>query len=431
MSTVPPIRFHEERGFRVKRSSLLVISVLVLGLLLAGVLAGCGSTSDEATTTVPSEATTTTGAVSTDTTVAVTTTLSAGDTGVDYPNIIFSTLKGLGKGEVDAEAWRNSEAGQKMVEESRNGFLYKNEMDPAVLAYWDALGMKKEMHDGADPLLKWASYTPVVALAADNTAVYPVVFDFVGGEKLIFSAEGHGLAHLGAKKGFITVCPANPVSNDSEAITPGGQVVRILDALEAGGYPIDRSRVYVCGMSAGGVATSMTGLEFPQVVAAVAMHSSLAVLNTAEGGSPPFFTPPSDYAKAMDYGLPMMAVAGDHDFSQLPIKTAGIIDGLNLWLQVNDCPTQLTLEGSLDAQATSTDPAVKQTGIVGDKNWTKTIGGAVYDGAEYYRADGVKMVEVVCVENLPHWMSPGFAELAWDFMSRFSRGADGQLIVAQ
>ena len=413
----------------MKRSFVLVASALLLGLLFIGALAGCGG--EATTTTVASEPTTTTGAVSTDTT-------TAGDTGVDYPNIIFSTLKGLGKGEVDAEAWRNSEAGQKMIEENRNTFLYKNEMDPAVLAYWDSLGMKKEMHDADDPLLKWASYTPVKALAADTTTVYPVVFDFVGGEKLIFSAEAHGIAHLGAKEGYITICPSNPVSmglgGAATDLTPGGQVVRILDALEAGGYAIDRSRVYVAGMSAGGVASAKAGLEFPEVITAIAMHSSLAVLNTAQdqsAGSIPFFTPASDYTKAMDYGVPMLAVAGDHDFAQLPIKTEGIIGGLNLWLQVNDCPTQLTLEDSLAAQASSTDEAVKAIGVVGDKMWTEPILGIVHHGAEFFRADGVKMVEIVCVTDLPHWPSPGFAELAWDFMSRFSKDTDGKLIVAQ
>jgi dienelactone hydrolase len=413
----------------MKRSLLAVINLLLLGLLAVGLLAGCGG--ETTTTTTANEPTTTTGAATTDTTAAApTTTLSAGDTGADYPNIVYNTFKGLGKGELDVEAWKATVAAQKSIEYQRNLFLYKNEMDPAVIAYFEALGVKKEMHDADNPDLKWASYTPLAALAADNAAVYPVVFDFVGGERLIFSAEGHGFAHVGAKEGFITICPANPVSNKSDAITPGGQVVRILDALETQGYPIDRSRVYVAGMSAGGVATATAGLEFPNVIAAVAMHSSLAVLSTAAEGSMPFFTPASDYTKAMDYGLPMMAIAGDHDFAQLPIKSEGIIDGLNLWLQVNDCPTQLTADDSLAAQASSTDPAVKAIGIVGDKMWTQTIDGVVHYGAEFNRADGVKMVEVVCVTNLPHWPSGDFPELAWDFMSRFSRGADGKLVVA-
>ena len=269
--------------------------------------------------------------------------------------------------------------------------------------------------------------------AGGTTAKLPVVFDFVGGERVIFYAEGHGFAHYGATKGYITVCPANPVANQSTALTPGGQVVRILDALEAAGYPIDRSRVYVVGMSAGGVATATTGLEIPSVVAAVAMHSSIAVMNTEPDatGTVPFSTPAGDYTKAMDYQMPLLAEAGDHDMAMLPISTEGVINGLNLWLQVNGCSTQLDPAATLAAAATSTDAAVKAIGVTGDKMWTETIDGVVNYGAEFNRADGVKMVELICVANLPHQVSGSFPEIAWDFMSRFSRDVDGNLVVAK
>ncbi|MBN1631187.1 MAG: hypothetical protein JW990_15610 [Thermoleophilia bacterium] len=406
----------------MKRSCIVLIGALLFGVLIGGLLAACG---DDATTTT---------AGPTETTAAApTTTLSSGDSGADWPNIIWNTVKGLSKGTIDIEWWQTTEAAQKTAEYQRNVFLFKNEMDPAVLAYWEGLGMKKEMHDAGDELLKWASYTPAAALESGNTAVYPVVFDFVGGERLIFSAEGHGFAHVGAKEGFITICPTNPLGVESAALTPGGQVVRILDALEAGGYPIDRSRVYVVGMSMGGVATAAACLEFPEVVAAGAMHSSLSVLNSAQDpeSTIPFFTPAADYEKAMDYSMPLLVVAGDRDFSQLPIKTEQIIGGINLWLQVNGCPTQLSFEECMDAQATSTDEAVKAIGVVGDAMWTETIGGVEHHGAEFFREDGVRMFEIVCVTNLPHWPSGGFPELAWEFMSRFSRDAEGKLVVTE
>jgi pimeloyl-ACP methyl ester carboxylesterase len=396
---------------KMKKLCPLMVSLLLLGVLAAVLLAGCGGTQPTTTTT----------------TVA-----RVGDTGVDWPNQLFKFYKGLGKGEVDIEAFKVTASAQKTVEYQSNFYLFKNEMDPAVLGYWEALGMKKELHDADNLDLKWASYTPVKALAAGNTAKYPVVFDFVGGERLIFSAEAHGFAYVGATKGFITICPANPVSNGTDTITPGGQVVRILDALEAGGYPIDRSRVYVVGMSAGGVATAMTGLEIPNVVAGVAMHSSLAVLNTVadESGQARFATSADNYAKAMEYGMPMLALAGDHDMAMLPIKSTSTLEGLNLWLKADGCPT-LDPAAALAAAATSTDEAAKNLGFVGGKMWTKTIDGVVHYGAEFDRADGTKMVELICVTNSPHWPSGQFPELAWDFLSRFSRDAQGNLVVAK
>jgi hypothetical protein len=69
--------------------------------------------------------------------------------------------------------------------------------------------------------------------------------------------------------------------------------------------------------------------------------------------------------------------------------------------------------------------------VPGDKTWTQTIDDVVYHGVDYFRADGVKMIEIVGVENHPHWVSAAYPEMAWQFMSKFSKDADGNLIVAR
>ena len=153
----------------------------MLGLLTVGLLAGCGSSGPATTTTV---------------------TYPVGDTGVVLPDAVYADFKTLGKGKLDVEAWKVTVAAQETVENKRNSFLYKNEMDPAVLAYWEALGLKKEMHDADEPALKWASYTPLKALEDGDSAVYPVVFDFVGAERVIFYAESHGVARRGRHGGL-------------------------------------------------------------------------------------------------------------------------------------------------------------------------------------------------------------------------------------
>jgi poly(3-hydroxybutyrate) depolymerase len=420
----------------VKKSSLALIGVVLLCAVTASLLAGCGgAATEETTTTAAGQATTTSVAGSTDTTEVASTDATA--PAVDYPQVIYSIWEGMGGAGFDLDKWKATAAAAKLLAMEKNGFIYTDEMDPAVLAYWDALGVKKELHDADDPALKWASYTPVAALEAGSTTKCPVVFCFHGGGGTIFQAEGYGIADLGAKKGYITVCPGTPgaatLDQVTEGLTAGGQVVRVLDALEAEGYPIDRSRVYVTGQSMGGMASAWAGLEMPEVVTAIAMHSSGAALNTDPSGvgQVSLSIPAGDYAKAMNYDVPMYLELGDFDFAQLPIKTEGIISGLNLWLQLNNCPTQVKLADSLAAAASSTDPAVKLIGLAGDKTWTETIDGVVYHAVDYFRADGVKMVEIVGVENQPHWVTAAYPELAWDFMSKFSKDADGNLIVAK
>ena len=334
----------------MKKSFWVVLGVILLGVLAVGLLAGCNGVPAEETTTTTTKATTTTAAVSTDTTVPASTDTTAA---AGYPQQLYEVMQGMAGEAFDLDKWKATAAAEKIIANAENGFLHPDEMDPAIIAYWDALGVKKEVHDADDKDLRWYSYTPVQALAADNTDVFPVVFSF--------SQEGSGMADLGAKEGFITVRPVNvgvPRNGNmpAEGLTSGRQVVRILDALDAGGYPIDRSRVYATGHSIGGMASAWSALEFPEVVTAIAMHSSLLAFNTDPSAA--LVIPAEQYTKAMDYDIPTWLAVGDADLDQLPIRTEGTIEGLNLWLQLNDCATQLTLADSLAAAADSNDDEV-------------------------------------------------------------------------
>lgn len=392
----------------MRRIPMLILGALLVASSMSILAAGCGE-----------------GAY-TPSSLAPTTTVVSGTTGVEWPEQIWTSYGR--SGDTDVDAFVASAAGQKSAEYQKLFYLFSDEMDPTVLAYYEGLGIKKEMHEAGDPDQKWASYTPLPALEEGNKYKFPVVFDFVGGEKLIFSAEGHGFAQNAYQYGYIAVLPANPLSNNTDAITPGQQVTRILDALEEQGYPIDRSRVYVIGMSMGGAATLATGLEIPEVVAAGAALSSTMSLTTGNWGGASGedrSTPPDAYEKAMDYDVPMLIMGGDLDFGGFPITEQGVVEGLNLWLQVDDCTEEA------DLVTGGVDEATAAIGVAGGTMWTETIGDVVHYGEEFYNADGVKMVELVCVTNLPHWPSGTFFEIAWEFLSRFSKDGDGNLVVSE
>ena len=145
----------------MRRVVVFVLCLAIAGLTLTGLLVGCGEGGGATTTLAP------------------TTTIVSGTTGVEWPQIIWTNYGR--SGDTDVEAFKASAAGQKSAEYQKLFFLFSNEMDPTVLAYYDGLNVKKEMHDADDPDLKWASYTPVAALEEGNKTKYPVVFDFVGG----------------------------------------------------------------------------------------------------------------------------------------------------------------------------------------------------------------------------------------------------------
>ncbi len=184
---------------------LLAIGILVLGT------AACDS-SESATTSEAAQTTVTSAAVvGTTTTVAVPTTVAERDyPGKDkwfvelpgQPNA-YSIVGVNGSEGFDMASFVNSVMAEKLIALQYNTLvLYTDDMDPALVAFWDGLGIKKELHDAEDKNKAWASYTPVAALEPGNTTKYPVVFSFHGNKNTILHAEGFGFANLGATAGL-------------------------------------------------------------------------------------------------------------------------------------------------------------------------------------------------------------------------------------
>jgi poly(hydroxyalkanoate) depolymerase family esterase len=97
-------------------------------------------------------------------------------------------------------------------------------------------------------------------------------------------AQGTRMNLLAGKKGFAVLYPQQSVRANPQrcwnwydkATQCGGGDVRmiagvILKVLEK--FPIDRSRVYIGGMSAGAAMANIVALHYPQLIAAVGLHS--------------------------------------------------------------------------------------------------------------------------------------------------------------
>jgi poly(3-hydroxybutyrate) depolymerase len=238
-----------------------------------------------------------------------------------------------------------------------------------------------------------------------------VVFSAHGGGGTLFEAENHGFVNICHEKGFIVVAPENENSNpdvSAENLEP------ILDEMEKLGYPIDRSRVYYTGMSAGGSTSLYIGLRCSQLVAAVAAHSSPAPLDRTSDRYSGLIA-----EEMFNTGteVPMWMAVGEFDFGQLPLSE-GTIAGLNSWLAMNGCSKVSATRDNL-------------IGITADSVTVKKLYGVNYTFADFYNKQGVKMMQIIGIQGHPHWVSPNFAESAWEFMSRFSRSENGKLIVTR
>ncbi len=322
-------------------------------------------------------------------------------------------VQGNGSEGFDVEKVINSEMGEKLMEMAKYELAVygvNNWDHPDMTKYWANQGVIKEIHNLEDKKHTWITYMPEYMGKKGNKKKYPLVFSAHGGGGTLFEAENHGFVKICHDKGFIVVAPENENSN---AEYSAKNLITILDDMEKSGFPIDRSRVYYTGMSAGGMASLYTGLVEHKIVAAIAAHSSPRGLDLTSDGVYPGLIKKEMYN--LDTEVPMWLAVGEYDFGQLPF-TEGIIDGLNLWLKMNGC-----------SETTATKD--NMIGITASKITIEKLYGVDYTYADFYNKEGILINKIIGIEGHPHWVNPSFAESAWEFMSKFSRDKNGMLVV--
>ncbi len=94
----------------------------------------------------------------------------------------------------------------------------------------------------------------------------------------------------------------------------------------AGQFPVDRARIYAAGLSAGGAAAAVLGIAYPDLFAAIGVHSGLACGAARDMGSA--FTAmmqPSRGRAAGGRTLPVIVFHGDRDTTVHPGNGAEVV----------------------------------------------------------------------------------------------------------
>ena len=335
----------------------------------------------------------------------------------------------------DVDALINSELGESILNRMKGTFLYS--LPPAgdpdhekTTQLWAEKGVDKQLktivNDSIPEGLEYSVFAPTAALENNNGARMPLVFVWHGGGRNIMDAEFYGFVDMCVDENLIVVCPSYQTAMaDDENLSYSTIVHELLTQLEKDGYPVDYSRIYSGGHSACGRASINVALENPELFAAIAPMGSACFGLTDEANV---------YG---DLAVPMYMLMGEYDYGQLPMTQpvegamvewdpADLIDNINKWLSMNDCATQLTMNSCIEQMKTS--KVCNMLGIYGDIEFTRVIDGTVNYVADYVNRDGVVSVRFEAVSNLPHWMHGSYAEMAWEFMSQFTRGTDGSSI---
>ena len=320
----------------------------------------------------------------------------------------------------DSEVVVNSKLGEAIINLMKGTFINTGYDDPKTYEFWAQQGVEKKLFHGEDTNAAYSVFAP-----EGVTEKMPVIVVFHGGGRSILDAEYYGFANLCVDHDVIVVCPQHQGMQQVDPNLTHGQIVEnLLTEMEANGYPIDYTRIYASGHSAGGVASVNAALQRPDLIAAIAPAgcTNLALSKTA--------------AEYPDAEIPMYFVMGEYDYDQLPMTQNPVegarvswdpqvlVDNFNYILDMNNCETDVSLDSFRAATAKEDNEVCNFLGIYGDKSYTKTMYDDTRYIAEFYNKDGKAVLVVEGISELPHWMNPDLAETSWTFMSQFSRSEE-------
>lgn len=354
----------------------------------------------------------------------------------DRPRVpLHEGLTGAANRTFDMEAFAQSEYGMKYLDGMAPVFLSDDPMDETVLAYWHERGLRKEIvHGGPQEWNDWTIFTPLSALQPENKRLYPLVIGLHGGGagkydgEPIFMAESSCYARKAAEEEFIL---AMPEDHDAEPIL---NLYRYM----VEHYPVDRERVYLAGYSAGGDRSCRAALRYPELFAGICV-----------GAGVPFnlIRSEEEIRHAAELKIPLIAIGclndkGNHtplcrtnpldnpvpDFIAKILSAEGKMGWINTFFDINHTD-HLTLEQTVAALEEGGTEAEKRIGMKAQRSFSWTWAGARHHCLDYRDREGMQSTRYIFIEGLPHTEPVNMMDLAWPYLKRFSRKADGHTLV--
>lgn len=344
------------------------------------------------------------------------------------PYTLRESMIASGNRSFDVDALIRSEYGQKTIDMLEPYFLSEDPMDPAVVEYWAKKGLKKErVLGGPQSWNYWTIFTPLSAFdPAQQGRKYPLVLGLHGGSagefdgEPVFLAESTGYAQKAAQEQFIL---AMPEDHDAPAVLALYQYV-------VDHYPVDRTRVYLAGYSAGSDRSVRAALRYPKLFAGMVI-----------GAGVPFnlIDDPQEVDTAVQYQMPFTAVGclsdkGNHtpfyssnpldnpvpDFIAKLLSAEGKMTWVNNFFRINHIP-YYTLEENRSYVLRQGTEAERRIGIRAQRSSTWDWAGLKHYCLDYADDKGVDLVRYVFVEGLPHYEPVDMMDMAWAYLKRFSR----------
>lgn len=315
-----------------------------------------------------------------------------------------------------ADAWASLLSRSTRACMSSNVVINTMDMSEWTLMTWpnySELGLTLKEHTYNYQNKDYTVYDYVPSSYTGKTAVPLVVLLHGFTEDPLCPAATCGWADKAAQEGFILVAPdyLNDIKSEGVAVNAVMQVVKQAQS----DYNIDASRIYLTGFSMGGMNTMMTAFQNAGTFAAVApMAGSTEISKLANYAA--------DSAK---YDLPTFFLCGTVDTNNVKTEDNGSFSFTAM--NGNILPSLLGFSGI--KLGTPDYAAYPGWGYKADQQTTATRQNITYQFNDFYVSGYTSpMAELVTAVNVAHACSNVYADFAWNFMSRFSRAADGSLV---
>lgn len=324
----------------------------------------------------------------------------------------YSWCDAFGAGYVYADNGLNTKTvteGWESVRHTNRMFINNRVTFLTPYYYWDEMGITETVESFQTKYeeigeLEYYMYVPESVKLDSRTAAYPLVFVLHGtGMHPAAIAQNTAWPKLAKEENLIVVSVNGLYNTENDA----NAMADLIDALEAK-YPIDTSRVYCTGFSKGARLSYDLGTAYAEKVAGIGLYE-----------------PVTDHMVPNEpkYTLPVYALMGQDDFYHIfpsDNETASaIFDALG---KVNGFSYEYDekIGGRWGKEFSLTNTIVlKDERAVLNENYIQS------------EADGKVYTRLVDVQNVSHNVLPGSSREMWNFLSQFSRNADGSVAVKE
>lgn len=278
----------------------------------------------------------------------------------------------------------------------------------------------------------WFEYLPNQVIDTKKDSV-PLVLTLHGnGNDPRVQADSSGWIELAAKENFIVVSPEwqDASVNFSKCDGLGDEgIINLIDDLKIKYPQIDRSRVYVTGLSAGGAESLLLGVKNSETFAGVGAVSGVNLYSEA------ITELTNDYK---GHETPLLYICGDHDFFQMiPVDGSSQygtsqLYGFSIWAEDSNTHIYSALQAYQKINdLTVTDMNMDLNPYYGIKldnqQWTKLGEKDMYTGT-LSNNNGVVM-ELAAIKDHAHWNYKPEAQYIWNFFKNYQRDLlTGELI---